>query len=55
MAPAKVADCRTPKRVSVPSVALPTAWGTVPLCTPWRTLSTTMLPTAITAIAATIA
>ena len=52
---AKVADCSTPNRVSVPSLAAPTACGTVPGCTPCTTLSTTMLPIAMIAIAATIA
>ena len=34
IAKAKAADCGTPKRVSVPSLAAPTACGTVPWCAP---------------------
>ena len=55
MAAANVADCGTPKRVSVPSVAAPTAVGTVP---PWaicNALMATMLPIARIAMIAAIA
>ncbi len=51
---AKVAESSTPNRVSTPSLAAPTACGTVPACTPCSTFSATMLPTAIRAIAATM-
>ena len=55
VAPANVADCTTPNRVSVPSVAAPTAWGTVPPWKPCSRLMTTTLPIAMIAIAARIA
>src|SRR5262249_37526129 len=52
---ANSAEFGTPNRVSVPSVAAPTATGTVPWwasCAPW---TAAQLPTARTAITATIA
>ena len=55
VAAAKVADCGTPNRLSVPSVAAPTACGTVPPCCTCRTLTATIESTASVAITATIA
>jgi hypothetical protein len=52
---ANTAEFSTPKRCSVPSLAEPTAVGTVPLWTPCRALIATRLPIAMMAIAATIA
>lgn len=43
---ANVADWDTPKRVSVPSVAAPTAVGTVPPCASCRALIAMTLPIA---------
>src|SRR5262245_58940241 len=55
VAPANVADCGTPKRTSVPSVAEPTACGTVPPCVTCNALSVMMLPSAMITLAATMA
>ena len=55
VADANVADCGTPNRVSVPSVAAPTAIGTVPPCATCSALIVMMLPIAMIAIAATMA
>src|SRR5258706_4718849 len=46
VAAANVADCGTPNRVSVPSVAAPTAVGTVPPCCTCNPLIPLMLPIA---------
>src|SRR5262245_42696661 len=52
---ANVAELNTPNRDSVPSVAAPAAAGTVPGWVPCSTLIMMILPSAMTAIAATIA
>ena len=55
VAAANVADWETPNRVSVPSVAAPTACGTVPWCASWKAFTATTLTMASVAITATIA
>ena len=55
MAVANIADCGTPKRVSVPSVAAPTAVGTVPWWASWKPTFTREARQKRPAITATIA
>jgi hypothetical protein len=55
VAAAKVADCGTPNRASVPSVAAPTACGTVPWWAIWTALTARTLPSARIAMMIAIA
>jgi hypothetical protein len=55
VAVANKAEFGTPKRVSVPSVAAPTASGTVPWWASWNPVLTARLPSRISAMTDTIA
>ena len=52
---ANVADCETPNRASVPSVAAPTAVGTVPPAAAWKPFTAATLSTASSAMVSTTA